>query len=196
MALATDIRIEDVKTTQNGAKVANIKGGDGDALVYLPDEFLSIPFDPSTFVESDSLRKDLAINITDAMRKELARLDAVLMVYISEHSERLLKKRLTLEQVRASYSSCIRTTKEYPATVKTKVDLGGGRCGNACWNEDGESIDLPDSWRAFLIKPRIVVSNLWMFGSKFGPVLRLTDALLQAKPECENAKRCSPFKVV
>ena len=126
MTVATDICIDDIKTTQNGAKVANIKGGDGDALVYLPDEFMSIPFNPSTFVESDSLRKDLVLNITDAMRKELARLDAMLMVYISEHSERLLKKRLTLEQVRANYCSCIRTTKEYPATIKTKVDLGGG----------------------------------------------------------------------
>ena len=34
----------------NGAKVANITGGDGNALEYLAEEFLSILFEPSTFI--------------------------------------------------------------------------------------------------------------------------------------------------
>ena len=99
MTTITDSSIDHVKTTQNGVKLANIKGGDGNALEYLPEDFLSIPFEPSTFIETTSSRKDLVINITEDMRKELARLDAMLIVYTSEHSDRLLKKRLSLEQV-------------------------------------------------------------------------------------------------
>ena len=43
MTTITDFSIDDVKTTQNGAKVANIKAGDGNALEYLAEEFLSVP---------------------------------------------------------------------------------------------------------------------------------------------------------
>ena len=188
--LSTDICIGDALPTQNNAKHANITDKDGNTLEYFPDEFMRIPFEPSTFSESISSRK-IAIDITDATRKEFARLDAVLMVYISEHSERPFKKRMSLEQVRNNYSSPIHTSENHPSCIKTKVELGEGKYAVACWSEDGESIDLPESWRAYLIKPKIVVSSLWMFGSKFGPVLRLTDAMLQ--PKCEK-DRCSPFK--
>ena len=164
MTTLTDFSIDEVKTTQNGVKLANIKGGEGNALEYLAEEFLSIPFEPSTFIESATSRKDLVINITEDMRKELTRLDAMLIVYISEHSERLLKKRLTLEQVRAAYSPCVRTAKDYPPSIKTKVELGDGKYVVACWDDCGESIGIPSPWRDFLIKPRIVVSNLWIFG--------------------------------
>ena len=178
MAPVADIHICDVKTTLNGTKVANIKADDDD-LIYLLDEFMSIPFNPSSFVESDSTHKNLLITMSDAIHKEFARLDACLIIYIAEHSERILKKRQSIEQVRANYVSCIRTSKDYPPTIKTKVELGGGQYGVVCWDSDGERVDLPESWRDFEIKPNIVVSNLWMFGGKFGPVLRLTDALLR-----------------
>ena len=196
MTTITDFSIDEVKTTQNGAKVANIEAGDGNALEYLAEEFLTIPFEPSTFIESTSSRKDLVINITEEMRKDLARLDAMLIVYISEHSERLLKKRLSLEQVRAAYTPCVRTAKDYPPSIKTKVELGEGKYAVACWDECGESIAIPCPWRDFVIKPRIVVSNLWMFSGKFGPVLRTTDVLLQPKPESQKTERCSPFKPI
>ena len=183
-----------MKATQHGAKVENIAGGDGNALEYLAEEFLATPFEPSTFIESTSSRKDLVINITEGMRKDLARLDAMLIVYIPEHSERLLKKRLSLEQVRAAYTPRVRTAKDYPPSIKTKVELGEGKYAVACWDDCGESIAIPSPWRDFVIKPRIVVSNLWIFGGKFGPILRTTDVLLQPKPESQKAERCSPFK--
>ena len=145
MTTITDFSIDDVKTAQHGAKVANIKAGDGNALEYLAEEFLAIPFEPSTFIESTSSRKDLVINITEEMRKDLARLDAMLIVYISEHSERLLKKRLSLEQVRAAYTPCVRTAKDYPPSIKTKVELGEGKYAVATWDEYGESIAPPHS---------------------------------------------------
>ena len=85
---------------------------------------------------------------------------------------------------------------DWPTTIKTKVDLGAGKYGVTCWSEDGEAVDMPESWKDYVIKPRIVISNLWIFGSKFGPLLRLTDALLQPKPELEATVRCSPFSPI
>ena len=137
-------------------------------MLFIPDDVLSMPFNPSTFINSDSQRKDLAISITDNVRKEFARLDAVLMMYIKEHSERLFKKPLTLEQVKTNYCSCIRTTVGWPAIIKTKVDLGGGKYGVTCWSEDGEAVDMPESWKDYTIKPRIVISNLWVLVISLG----------------------------
>ena len=98
------------------------------------------------------------------MHKQFACIDTVLVMYIAEHSEHLFKRTLTLEQVKTNYCSCIRTMGDWPTTLKTKVDMGGGKYGVTCWNEDGESVDMPESWKDYVIKPRIVISNLWFFG--------------------------------
>ena len=127
------------------------------------------------------------------MLEEVERLDECLIVYIAEHSERILKKRLTVEQVRANYSSCLRTSdKGYPATLKTKVDVGSGKYAVLCWDADGNQVELPDSWRKFRVIPRLHVTHLWIMGTSFGPVVRLTDALLEPD-EVSSLERRNPF---
>ena len=109
MTTVANIVIHDAKTTQNGTRVAGVKTEEGE-LVYLPDEFMAIPFNPSTFLEADSTRKNLLVTISEPLQKEFARLDVRVMVYLTEHSERILKKHQTLEQVRSNYVSCVRTS--------------------------------------------------------------------------------------
>ena len=136
------------------------------------------------------MRKNLLIAMNEPIHEEFTRLDECLTAYIAEHSERILKKCQSLEQVRANYSSCIRTSeKGYPPSLKTKVDLGSGQYGVACWDNDGNRVETPESWRKFQIRPRIVVTHLWMMGSSYGPVLRLTDALLRADEGSAPAER-------
>ena len=97
----------DVFTTRHGAKIASIKDSDGD-LVVQPDEHFRIPFEPSVFGETESERRNLVIETQSELLEEFARLDEWLIRYIAEHSERFFKKRLTVDQVRAAYSSCVR----------------------------------------------------------------------------------------
>ena len=63
--------------------------------------------------------------------------------------------------------------------MKTKVDLGDGKHALFCWDNDGNQVDKPESWRNRLIRPRLRVSHMWFMGSTFGLVVRLTDALLR-----------------
>ena len=191
MASLTDLRLRDVLTTRNGSKIASIKLGEED-LVYQPDEYLRVPFEPSAFDKFETERLNLVIETTRPILEEFERLDEALIAYIAEHSDRILKKRLTVEQVRANYSSCLRTSeKGYPATVKTKVDVGSGKHAVLCWDADGNQVELPESWRKYRVIPRLHVTHLWIMGTSFGPVVRLTDALLQ--PDEVSVDRKNPF---
>ena len=62
------------------------------------------------------------------------------------------------------------------------------------WDADGNLVDAPEKWKEFRISPRIHVSHVWFMGTNFGPVLRLTDALLRPEEDAPaSLKRKSPF---
>ena len=69
MTSLTDLRLRDVLTTRNGAKIASIKLGD-DELVYQPDEYLRIPFEPSAFDKSETERLNLVLETTPPILEE------------------------------------------------------------------------------------------------------------------------------
>ena len=98
--------------------------------------------------------------------------------------------------MRANYSSCIRMSKKaYPPTLKTKADPAPtDRYRVLCWDADGNQLDTPESWCQFSIRPRLHVTHLWMMGSAFGPVVRLTDAMLQPNEDAAPEERKNPFK--
>ena len=186
------LNLRDPFTTRHGAKIVAIRDADDSDLILQPDEFLRVVFEPSAFGDTDSQRLNMIIETSPAIQEELARLDESLIECLIEHTDRLFNKCLTAEQVRASYSSCIRDSdKGYPPTLKTKLDAGSGRHAVVCWDEDGNQLETPASWRQFLIRPRLHVTHLWVMGSAFGPVVRVTDALL--RPNAASAERKCPF---
>ena len=60
-------------------------------------------------------------------------------------------------------------------TLKTKIDLEGNGTIR-CWDTNGASISMPDTWRGIKLKPRLLFSHLWTMGAQFGVVLKITDA--------------------
>ncbi len=196
-----NISLRDVFTTKTGAKIASFKDGDDD-LVYLPDEFLRVPFEPSTWDKDPaSGRLNLVLETTPSVLKEFQQFDEWLIKYIAEHSERLLKKRLSVEQVRGNYSSCLKTSEKYPATLKTKIDLGNNsKHIVCCWSREshtrGKMRQPPEYWREYKVSPRLHITHLWMMGATFGPVIRLTDAMLEPDENVAAAQkeRVNPFQ--
>ena len=189
--LAT-LSLGDPFTTSNGSKIASIRSGNGD-LVLLPGEFLRVPFEPTnSFGESDSSRFNLVLEAPRPVLEAFADLDEWLISYLTEHAAQFFKKPMTADQVRDGYSSCIRhSDKGYMPTLKTKVDLGDSKHSLCVWDADGNQLDKPESWRNRLITPRLHITHLWFMGSNFGPVVRLTDALL--RPDASPVQRTSPF---
>jgi len=186
-----NLSLSDVFTTPHGARISVIKDGTSD-LAIQPNEFLRIPFEPSAFNASESYRLNMILEAPRPLLEVFAELDEWLIGYLVEHSSRLFNKALTAEEVRANYSSCVRhSDKGHPPTLKTKVDLTDGKHALYCWDGSGNEAVRPECWRNRWISPRLHISHLWMMGSNFGPVVRLTDALL--RPDEGAAERRSPF---
>ena len=185
------LSLSDVFTTPHGAKIASIRNDGVNDLVIQPNEFVRIPFEPSAFNESDSQRLNLILDAPRPVLEAFADLDEFLVGYLTEHSARLFSKKLTADEVRANYCSCVRhSDKGYAPTVRTKVDLNGKHTLH-CWDGEGNRVETPESWRNRWISPRLHVTHLWMMGPSFGPVVRLTDALL--RPDEGAAERSSLF---
>ena len=129
------------------------------------------------------------------LQDEINSFDAWIIQYLTEHSERILKKTMTSEQVAAGYSSCLRAPPvgtKYQPTLKTKIDLDG-RYAIRCWNTDGESVSSPHTWKNLKLKPRLTFSHLWIMGNQFGVVMRITDAELAGYGD-EDAIMVNPFR--
>ena len=195
--------IDDVISTSRGSKVALLKGDcTGNQCIYVPPSHLRVPFEPGNFDKDPSAtRLNLVLECDDDLQAEICKFDAWAVQYITEHSERLLKRNMSYEQVAAGYSSCMKHPqsssrtlgKNFKPTLKTKIDLGDRR-GLRCWNPNGEIISTPTTWRGSKIRPRIHYSHLWIMGSQYGCVLKVTDA--EFAPDCvdEPETITNPFK--
>ncbi len=117
------------------------------------------------------------------------------MDYLTEHSERIFKHRWTREQVKLGYVSLVRPpSKEGQSPLlKTKIDTEG-RYAVCCWGGEGwqERLPLPDDWAGVALVPRLHFSHLWIMGTQFGIVARLTDAKILSQRE--PVARTSPFQ--
>ena len=104
--------------------------------------------------------------------------DEWMVSYLVEHSERIFKKQLTLEQVRESYSPCLKRQGDYPALLRTKINsTGRGAC--RFWGTEQRVRDAPDEWRGCEFKAMFHLSHPWIMGTSCGLVINTTDLLVQ-----------------
>ena len=160
-------------------------------------ESLRSPFNAVTF-DKDPLAKRLNLQlVVDDDRnllEALQNLDKWAVDYLTEHSERIFKRRWTREQVKLGYVSLMRPpTKEgHSPLLKVKLDTEG-RYAVCCWGPQWqERIPLPDTCAGVTLQPRLHFSHLWIMGSQFGLVARLTDAKILS--QWVPATRTCPFQ--
>ena len=202
MASIRQWSIDDVFCTSRGSKIANLKCDDGSKCAYTPSAgHVRVPFEPSTFDKDPAAsRLNLVLECDEELQAEIKSFDAWLIQYLTEHSERILKKAMTSEQVEAGYSRCLKAPvkvppagKKYKPTLKTKIDLDG-RYAVRCWNTDGESVSPPHIWKNLKLKPKLIFSHLWIMGNQFGVVVRVTDAQLADYDPDEDVVMVNPFE--
>ncbi len=192
IATAT-LSLEDVVISKRGSKSCKLRCGDGE-LSHTTAAHLRVPFEPSTFDKDPAAtRLSLAIECDEALEKYVGDIDAWLIKCLSDHSERIFKRVLSPEQVKANYNSCLKQVAGYPSTLKCKIDKQG-RKGVCCWAPTGEQLPLPDNWREFSVKPKLHFSHLWIVGAQYGLVVQMTDAELVPRESSKAAARENPFK--
>ncbi len=193
-----NLSIDDTVTTTRGTKMARIRDGADQNCIFMPKAKLRVPFAPSSFdaakTGGGNNRLNLQLSVDDAETvRELQKFDRWLIEYLAEHSERILKRKLTKEQVEAGYLSCLKPgAKDLPPLLKTKIDLEG-RHAVHCWDQDGNDKGQvpPDEWRGSYIEARVHISHLWQMANQYGVVMRLTDANLADAGE--PPKHSCPF---
>ena len=120
MASIRQWSIDDVICTSRGSKIANLKCDDGNKCAYTPPtDHARIPFEPSTFDKDPTARRlNLVLECDEELQAEIKSFDAWIIQYLTEHSERILKKTMTAEQVAAGYSSCLKAPVKVPPLGK------------------------------------------------------------------------------
>ena len=191
----TKLSFDDVFCSKRGSKVARLNSG-GDPCILMLKQHLRSPFDASTFDKDPAAtRLNLQISLDDPIVVEqLQAFEAWLLDYLAQHSERIFKKVLTSDQLKANYSSFMRepTKDGLSPLLKTKIDIEG-RTAVCCWDTNGAAMEPPDTWAGLHIQPRLHFSHLWLMGAQFGLVIRLTDAkIAEESPRPQGVREC-PF---
>ncbi len=197
----TCLNLQDTFTTRRGAKIAVLKACNGEC-IYQPNEFMRVPFEPSTFDKDPTATNlNLVLETVPEVEEAIKQFDNWLIDYLTQNCERILKRQLTREQVAAGYTSPLRfSDKGYPATLKTKISTAPGKHCIACFSreshERGKQREPPESWRQYNVSPRLHISHLWIMGSQFGPLIRVTDAMLEPRDDAPAVvkERENPFK--
>ena len=188
------LRIDDVFCTASGAKIARIC--DGDAPLVLMTDTLRSPFNAGTFDRDPTatrLNLQLAVD-NESLLQTLQGFDSWVVEYLAQHSERIFKRNLSREQVQLGYTSVLRQpAKEgHSPLLRVKLDTEN-RYAVCCWDQSGEGIAPPDNWAGLYLQPRLHFSHLWIMGSQFGVVVRLTDAKILGGSSAPAMRTC-PFQ--
>ena len=145
-------------------------------------------FGASTFDRNlDAIRRNLDFDLSEGDALECLRaIDAWALDYITEHSERLLKKKLSRAEVENGYTPLVRTYGSC-ASAKTKINIRGPRAATY-WLPTGEQMpDCPaeGTWQDYAYKVQVSIPQLWIMQGTFGLLLEAT-ALCLSPPAAVN----------
>jgi hypothetical protein len=145
-------------------------------------------FGASTFEKNvDAVRRSLDFDIDDAdTLAKLREIDDWALDYITTHSERLLKKKLSRTEVENNYNPLV---KIYGSShsCKTKINIRGSKSATF-WNTKNEQIlEAPadGTWQDHAYTAFVSIPQLWIMAGSFGLLLETT-ALMLSAPSATN----------
>ena len=152
-------------------------------------------FGASAFDENvNAVRRNLDFDLEEGETLErLKAVDAWAIEYLTENSERLLKKKLSRAEVENGYTPLVRVYGSC-SSVKSKINLRGSRAATY-WDEQGKQILEPpaeSTWQDFAYAAHVSVPQLWIMANTFGLLLETTALQLSApaatNPFAQNVK--------
>ena len=175
------LSIAGININQRGGKSA-ILLRDNERFSHVFERPAESPFSPGNHDKDETaLRQNIVFRLNDEFEKFFWDLDEWAMAYITEHSERLLGKAVSADQVNFGFVSNVKKQEGKPPLVKLKLNMPGSQKATRCWSEQGEPIDFISDWVGKSVKLKILVSHLWVMGSgsksEFGFVCIVTDVM-------------------
>ena len=145
-------------------------------------------FGASTFDKNvDAVRRNLDFDLEEGETLDrLKAIDAWAIDYITQHSERLLKKKLSRAEVENGYTPLVRTYGSC-SSVKTKINIRGPRAATY-WDDKGQQIQecpAEGTWQDYAYAVHVALPQLWIMQGTFGLLLDAT-ALCLSPPAAVN----------
>ena len=165
-------------TSSKGAKQLPTFFSDGALIVWQPEEYLEVPFEPSAFNDAEANRVTLCMTPSDAVCETIRALDEWCIDTLSADTVALLGVQMTPGQVRDRYVSCLKTSDKGYKTLRVKMNRSG-RYALQCYTTEKQKCVHPQEWRGCSIRPRLVVRSVWIMGKDFGALLECSHAIVK-----------------
>ena len=89
---------------------------------------------------------------------------------------------MTKEQVVEMYRSPISQKGDYPALLRTKINLDvGGVC--RFWSPEGQPRDPPENWKSAEYVLHFTIRSMWITGSMCGFAIEVNDLQVHDAPQ-------------
>ena len=181
--------IKDPQISARGAKSCPVLKANGEKVFFnlgSKSEPVSSPFGATSFNDEATSRKTIEFNLTEEQEEQFKKFNEWAIGYLSEHSERLFKKKLTPDQVSEGYRSPVTKKGSYRGHLRCKINSSGTTMVR-CWSTEDIRRELPADLRNHEMVPRINVSHIWMMSREYGWVFQVNDLMV-----CEGEEVC-PF---
>ncbi len=181
--------IKDPQISARGAKSCPVLKANGEKVFFnlgSKSEPVSSPFGATSFNDEATSRKTIEFNLTEEQEEQFKKFNEWAIGYLSEHSERLFKKKLTPDQVSEGYRSPVTKKGSYRGHLRCKINSSGTTMVR-CWSTEDIRRELPADLRNHEMVPRINVSHIWMMSREYGWVFQVNDLMV-----CEGVEVC-PF---
>ena len=177
--MSLDWQLGDLQTSSKGIRSAPISDAKGGPIVFQLTSSkapLTAPFGSSAFNDPTATRQNICFRCTPELEKKMTDVDAWMMQYILDNSQRLFKNKTV------TYKPCLSLKEDYPALLRTKINVGGSKTCRF-WNMFGKRIEAPENMKECMLVPRVVVRSLWVMGSECGLIIEVTDMMYDEKEE-------------
>lgn len=181
----SSLQVGETFTTGKGAKQIPLTVG-GDAVLWQPKQWLSIPWEPSAFNNPEATRVNLVFHGTPAILDSLRALDEWSISTLSEKSEALFGQVISKEEMERRFQPTVKTH-EASGMQSWRVKMNTtGRGATRLWDSFHNSMPSPpESWTTCSAKARVRVKGFWLMAKEVGVILEAVDVMLDAQgAEC------------
>ena len=108
----SNLAFSTILTNAKGAKQLPALYKDGEPVIWQPNEYVEIPFEPSAFNDEAANRVTLCVSPSVSMCEAIKALDEWCIETLVKNATTLICVRLTADQVRERYMSCLKTSEK------------------------------------------------------------------------------------
>ena len=184
-------KIGEVLVNGKGAKSARVESYGQPTIFNLGDREQPVisPFGAKSLGDEVNPRLTIEFKLNENPEAHWNAFRKSAIAYLAEHSERLFKKKLTLEQVQDGYHPTVKrhVAEAYEPLLRCKIDTTGRR-EVSYWTPEGVRREAPTDWRRVRVIPQLEIPNLWSMSREMGWVIQCTALrIFEESVECPFA---------